>query len=130
MSVDPQTPYEIGRAGEEYLVAYLRDRGHEVEDLGHGATFDLRVDGTLADVKSSRGRPGLLQLTEAQVEAIRAGTEVVIYLVTHLADGPPATRVQVIDGTELLRAGPVVYRTYEWGRTKLDALAEELEGPG
>lgn len=125
---DPKSPYEIGARGEKYLIDYLRARGHTVEALGHGATFDLQVDGTLAEVKASRSQAQIVGLTEAQIRVLEEGTEARIYLVSHLLKAPDGVGVEVIDAQELLReTEPNVYRTFEWRRTQLAPLARPLE---
>lgn len=126
MTDEPTTPYQIGAQGEAWLIRHLRERGHEVEDLGHGATFDLRVDGTRAEVKASRTRPGHVRLTEAQWQAVQEGEDVRIYLVHHLAGDPDGVAVEVIAGHDLLNESPNVVCSYEWGRSQLDRLAEPL----
>ena len=122
------TIYETGTEGERVLAAYLTRRGRTVTP-SDTKTFDLRVDGRYAEVKSSR-KPyaslGFVGLSQNQFRALQDGVEFTLFLVCNL-DEPESVEVVEIDSAALASSEPKRECTFYWYRSQLEHLGRPLE---
>ena len=115
--------YATGSEGERALAEYLSKRGRTVEE-SDTKTFDLKVDGQYAEVKSSKGpyaELGFIGLTDNQYQAIQDGTEFRLFLVCNLSD-PDNLEVIEISSAELAREDPKIECTHYWYRSQLERI--------
>ena len=115
--------YATGSQGERVLAEYLAERGRTMEE-SDTKTFDLKVDGQYAEVKSSKGTYAELDfigLTDNQYQAILDGTEFLLFLVCNLRD---LDNLEVIEipSAELAREDPKIECTYYWYRSQLERI--------
>lgn len=116
-------PYGTGSEGEQLLADHLRAQGRVVEP-SDTKTFDLRVDGQYAEVKSSRkpyAQLGFIGLTQGQYSALEEGLDFLLFIVCNL-DDPANIEVIEIPSDQLLRETPTVECTYYWYRSQLDGV--------
>ena len=115
--------YETGSKGETLLRDYLERLGRKVEESDR-KTFDLRVDGEYAEVKSSKApysKLGFIELTSNQFNALNDGLEFILFIVCNLND-PENLEVIEIPASRLLTEQPTVERKYYWYRGQLERL--------
>ena len=116
-------PYSTGSEGEQLLAKYLSEQGRDVRP-SDTKTFDLRVDGVYAEVKSSKGpyeELGFIGLTDSQYKALEEDVPFTLFVVCNLAD-PDNMQVIEIPSTKLKDEVPKVECTYYWYRSQLDRL--------
>ena len=117
---------QIGRQGQELLVAQLKAAGRTVE-VSPRKTFDLVVDGRFAEVKSTsksyeRFDETFLTLTQKQYDAMaKDKIDFTIFLVCNV-DGPGGIDVKEFPASKLREREPVVEATYYYRKRDIDAV--------
>jgi len=115
--------YDRGSEGVRALTRYLGEKGRKVE-ASNNKTFDLRVDGVYAEVKSTRDRYsklGFIGLTDNQFAALEAGVEFILFIVCNL-QAPKDLEVIEITSAKLRAETPKKECTYYWYRSQLERL--------
>src|SRR5260370_9161743 len=119
--------YSTGVEGQVLLTRWLTERGHDVRPSDK-KTFDLIVDGTYAEVKSSNGaydKLGFTSLTQTQHKALLDGVAFTLFIVCNVAH-PEDLEVIKIPADLLRTEEPTVERTYYWYRPHLDRIRARL----
>lgn len=119
--------YSTGAEGQTLLTRWLTERGHDVRPSDK-KTFDLIVDGTYAEVKSSNGpydKLGFTYLTQTQHKALLDGVEFTLFIVCNVAH-PERLEVIQIPAKLLKAEEPTVERIYYWYRPQLDRIRGRL----
>lgn len=92
-------------------------------------TFDLVVDGRLAEVKCKNApyrQMDFIGLTENQYRALKDGVNFLMFLVCGVGD-PASVEIFEFESARLLRSEPKVECTYYWYRTALNDVVGELD---
>jgi hypothetical protein len=122
-------PFTTGSEGERILAERLRGLGRTVSPSDR-RTFDLVVDQTYAEVKSSRqpyAQLGFVGLTHSQQEALQNGPDFILFLVCNLAD-PGHEQIFEVRSSDLRSQKPTIEPTYYYKRTQLDGITRPLPG--
>lgn len=117
--------YETGSRGERLLAEYLTSQGRTVERSDR-KTFDLRVDGKYAEVKTSDGpyaKLGFIGLTDSQYRALVEGVPFSVFIVCSARE-PAALEVIEIEADELRTEQPKVECTHYWYRRQLERCSQ------
>jgi len=118
-------PHSIEEQGIQVLTGFLKSKGSQVERIG--GTFDIKVDGKNAEVKTSRQKfdqLGFVGFSKNQFDAVQRKEEFNIYFVCNLsADSPEILKMTSKD---LLELNPTIITHYEYPRSSLKQKAEVL----
>ncbi len=118
-------PHKIEEQGIQVLTDFLKKRGRHVERIKK--TFDIRVDGKLAEVKTTRQKIeklGFVGFTKNQFEAGQKGEEFDVYFVSSLSEDRPG--IFKMTSRELLEIEPTIITHYEYPGNSLRKRMEVL----
>lgn len=118
-----RSAYDIGKSGEELLIAELKRRGRNVT-RSQDKTFDLVVDGQPAEVKAKShpyDRFDFFPVTQNQQEAIKNGPEFTLFLVCNVND-PDNLEIFEISSHQLRQCEPTVEATYYYWKRHIDPM--------
>lgn len=118
-------PHNIEEQGIQVLTSFLQNKGSYVERTG--GTFDIKVDGKNAEVKTSRQKfdqLGFVGFSKNQFDAVQRKEEFDVYFVCNLsADNPEIFKMTSKD---LLGIIPTTITHYEYPRNSLKQKVETL----
>jgi hypothetical protein len=117
-------PHSIEEIGINLLMEQLRKNGHEVKRLR--GTFDLDVDGQLAEVKTKTkcfAEMDFISLTQKQWEAAKI-RNFDVYIVCNVNSDTP--EIYKVSSQALLKKVPRIITSYEYDKNLVKDVAEPL----